>query len=471
MKTARTIVLTGAAGGMGAEFVKRSLDNGDTVIATDSSDEALENLSSKLANAQLLTRSADITREQDTEDLVAFAKERSGHIDVPTSSPARPSSSMAATKCSEQKDLPMTDLFSPLRIGTLDLPNRILMSAMTRTRATDDDVPTEVMAEYFAQRAGAGLIVTDCTAVSAQARGVIHGPGIWRKDQIAGWRKVVDRVHRAGGHIFCQIWHCGRVAHPDMRGGDVPVAPSPIPAIGDFFLPSGRVDFPVPRELDIEEIPGIIHDFAQATRNARAAGFDGVELHGANGYLQDQFLQDGSNKRTDSYGGSAENRARLMIETTQAMLDAWDAAHVGVRLSPSSYLYGVDDSDKRETFGVVIDRLNALGIAYLTLLEPNAKDAGNGVQIERVADTFRSKVTVALIVNTGFDKAKGNSFIAERKADAVTFGVPYIANPDLVARFRTDAPLNKPDPSTFYGEGAKGYTDYPALDAPRGATA
>jgi N-ethylmaleimide reductase len=264
----------------------------------------------------------------------------------------------------------MTDLFSPIRIGALELPNRIWMSAMTRTRATEDNVPTEVMADYFAQRAGAGLIVTDCTAVSDQARGVIRGPGIWRDDQIAGWRKVTDRVHRAGGRIFCQIWHCGRVAHPDMRGGDMPVAPSPIPATGDFFLPSGRVDFPVPRELRVEEIPGIVQDFAQATWNARAAGFDGVELHGANGYLHDEFLQDGSNKRTDAYGGSAENRARLMIETTRAMIHAWDAAHVGVRLSPSTTLYGVDDSNKRETFGKVIDQLNALGVAYLTLLEP-----------------------------------------------------------------------------------------------------
>jgi N-ethylmaleimide reductase len=357
----------------------------------------------------------------------------------------------------------MTNLFSPVRMGALDLPNRILMSAMTRTRATADNVPTDLMAEYFAQRASAGLIVTDCTAVSPQARGVIRGPGIWRDDQIEGWRKVTRRVHEAGGRIVCQIWHCGRVAHPDMRDGEAPVAPSPIPATGDFFLPSGRVDFPVPRELALDEIPGIIEDFAQATRNARAAGFDGVELHGANGYLHDQFLQDGSNKRTDAYGGSAENRARLMVETTQAMIAAWDASCVGVRLSPSSYLYGADDCHKRETFGTVIDQLNGLGLAYLTLLEPNAKDAERGVQIPNVAETFRAQVTVPLIVNTGFDKAKGDRVLASGLADAVAFGVPYIANADLVARFRKDAPLNKPDPSTFYGEGRKGYTDYPAL--------
>jgi N-ethylmaleimide reductase len=359
----------------------------------------------------------------------------------------------------------MTDLFSSVRLGALELPNRIAMSAMTRTRATTNSVPTELMAEYFAQRASAGLIVTDCTAVSEQAVGVIRGPGIWRDDQIEGWRKVTRRVHEAGGRIVCQIWHCGRVAHPDMRGGAEPVAPSPIPATGDFFLPSGRVDFPVPRELRLDEIPGIIETFAQATRNVRSAGFDGVELHAANGYLHDQFLQDGSNKRTDAYGGSAMNRARLIVETTQAMIAAWDAGHVGVRLSPSSYLYGVDDSNKHETFGTAIDELNSLGIGFLTLLEPNAKDAEKGVQIAQVAETFRDRVTVPLIVNTGFDKAKGNRILAERKADAVAFGVPYIANPDLVARFREDAPLNKPDPTTFYGEGPKGYTDYPALSS------
>lgn len=357
----------------------------------------------------------------------------------------------------------MTDLFSPLRIGRLDLPNRIWMSAMTRTRATEDNVPTKLMADYFAQRADAGLIVTDCTAVSKQARGVIRGPGIWRDDQIAGWRTVSDRVHDAGGRIFCQLWHCGRVSHPDIREGDPPVAPSAIAATGEFVLTSGKVDFPVPRELGTDEIPGIIADFAQATRNAQAAGFDGVELHGANGYLHDQFLQDGSNKRIDAYGGSPENRARLMIETAQAMIGAWDAAHVGVRLSPSSYLYGVDDSNKRETFGTVIEKLNALGIAYLTLLEANAKDAERGVQIGHVADTFRTQITVPLIVNTGFDKPKGNAVIADGQADAVAFGVPFIANPDLVDRLSTDALLNKPDPATFYGVGPKGYTDYPAL--------
>jgi N-ethylmaleimide reductase len=230
----------------------------------------------------------------------------------------------------------MPDLFSPFQLSDLHLSNRIVMSAMTRTRASEDGVPTDLMRDYYVQRASAGLIVTECTQVSDQGHGIIRCPGLHRDDQVAGWRKVTDAVHAAGGRIICQIWHCGRVAHPGMRGGEQPVAPSPIPATGDFFLPSGRVEFPVPRDLRLDEIPGIVASFAAATRNARAAGFDGVELHGANGYLQGQFLQDGSNHRRDAYGGSVENRARLMLETADAMIGAWDAAHVGVRLSPSS---------------------------------------------------------------------------------------------------------------------------------------
>jgi N-ethylmaleimide reductase len=359
----------------------------------------------------------------------------------------------------------MPNLFDTFDLHGLKLPNRIVMSAMTRTRATDDGVPTDVMRDYYVQRASAGLMVTECTQISTQAHGIIRAPGLHRADQIAAWRSVTDAVHAAGGRIYCQIWHCGRVAHPDMRGGELPVAPSAIPATGDFFLPTGRVEFPIPRELKIEEIAPIVEEFAEATRNARKAGFDGVELHGANGYLQDQFLEDGSNHRTDAYGGAVENRARLMLETATAMIDAWSADRIGVRLSPSSYLYGVDDSNKLDTFGYVVRALDTLRVGYLCLLEPNAKDAERGVQIGNVAETFRPMTTVPIIVNTGFDKAKANAVLASGNADLVAFGVPYIANPDLVGRLRSDAPLNKPDPSTFYGVGPKGYTDYPALHA------
>lgn len=360
----------------------------------------------------------------------------------------------------------MTNLFDPFDLPGLRLPNRIVMSPMTRTRASDSDVATDLMAEYYVQRATAGLLVTECTQVSDQGHGIIRAPGIHRPDQVVAWRKVTDAVHAAGGRIYCQIWHCGRVAHPDMRGGVLPVGPSPIPATGDFFLPSGRVDFPVPRALGIEEISAIVADFAAATRNAREAGFDGVELHGGNGYLLDQFLQDGSNHRTDGYGGPSEHRGRLMLETVAAMIAAWSADRVGVRLSPSSTLYGMDDSDKRATFGYIVRALDALKVGYLHLTEPNAKViAAGGVQIQHVAELFRPMTSVPIIVNTGFDKAKGNAVIAAGHADLVAFGVPYIANPDLVERFRIDAPLNKPDPSTFYGVGPKGFTDYPVLAA------
>ena len=359
----------------------------------------------------------------------------------------------------------MPDLFDGFDLKGLALPNRIVMSAMTRTRATDDGIPTDLMRDYYVQRASAGLIVTECTQVSDQGHGIIRCPGLHRDDQVAGWRRITDAVHAAGGRIYCQLWHCGRVAHPDMRGGKAPVAPSPIAATGDFFLPSGRVDFPVPRELAVAEIPGIVASFAQATRNAREAGFDGVELHGANGYLQDQFLQDGSNKRTDAYGGPVENRARLMLETAAAMIGAWSAERTGVRLAPSSFLYGVDDSDKLATFGHVVRALDAMRIGYLCVLEPNAKDAERGVQIRQVAATFRPMTSVPIIVNTGFDKAKADTVLAAGDADLVAFGVPYIANPDLVARLHAGAPLNKPDPSKFYGEGPQGYTDYPSLAA------
>jgi N-ethylmaleimide reductase len=359
----------------------------------------------------------------------------------------------------------MPTLFDSFDLHGLRLPNRILMSPKTRTRAREDGVPTDLMRDYYVQRASAGLIITECTQVSDQGHGIIRAPGIHRQDQIDGWRRITDAVHAAGGRIYCQIWHCGRVADPGMRGGELPVAPSPIPATGDFFLPTGRVEFPVPRELRIEEIAPIVADFAQATRNAREAGFDGVELHGANGYLQDQFPQDGSNERVDAYGGPIENRARLMLETAKAMIGAWSAERVGVRLSPSSRLYGADDSNKLATFSYIIKELNALRVGYLHLTEPNAAALKGGVQIPNVVETFRPLISVPIIVNTGFTKAKGDAVLAAHNADFVAFGVPFLGNPDLPERLRRDAPYNKPNPTLFYGAGAEGYTNYPALTA------
>jgi N-ethylmaleimide reductase len=359
----------------------------------------------------------------------------------------------------------MSDLFTPMDLHGLTLSNRVWMSAMTRARATPNNIPTPLMAEYYAQRASAGLIVTECTAVSEQGKGVINGPGLWREDQIEGWRKVTDAVHRARGHIYCQLWHCGRVAHPEMRGGALPVAPSPMPASGKFKLPDREVDFPIPRELAADEVQPIIADFATATRNARDAGFDGVELHAANGYLHDQFLQSVSNKRTDAWGGPVENRARLILETIETMAAEWSMERVGVRLGPSISLYGMGDSDPLDTFSYVVRELDRRRVGCITMLEPNQKDLEKGVAIERVARTFRLMTSVPFVANTGFDKANGTGILQSSDADAIAYGSLYIANPDLVARFRTDAPLNKPDPATFYNGGPKGYTDYRALAA------
>lgn len=358
----------------------------------------------------------------------------------------------------------MSALFEAFSLDGMTLPNRMVMAPMTRTRASEDGVPGDLMREYYTQRASAGLIVSECTEVSDQAHGIIHAPGMHRPDQVAGWRRVVDAVHAAGGRIYNQLWHCGRSAHPDMRGGEAPVGPSPIAAAGEFFLPSGRVPYPVPRELAASEISGIVEDFTRAAQSAKDAGFDGVELHGAFGYLQDEFLQDGSNKRADGYGGSIPNRARLMLETFEAMAGVWGADGVGVKLSPSNRLTGMFDSDGRATFGYVIKALDGLGAGYLHLMEPNANDLKTGtVQIEHVAETFRPMISRPLIANGGFDKAKAQAMLEAGISDLVSFGVPFIANPDLPRRYDADTPLNPPDPATFYGSGPCGYTDYPAL--------
>jgi N-ethylmaleimide reductase len=358
----------------------------------------------------------------------------------------------------------MTNVFDPFDLHGLMLPNRTVMAPMTRTRATETGVPTELMRDYYVQRASAGLIITECTQVSDQGHGIIRAPGLHRQDQVAGWRHITDAVHAAGGRIYNQLWHCGRVSHPDIRGGELPVSASAIAAEGQFYLPTGPASYPLPRALETSEISGIVNDFAHAAQLAKEAGFDGVELHGAFGYLPDQFLQDGTNHRTDQYGGSVANRARFMIEVVEALIGVWGQERVGVKLSPSNRFYGMFDSSAHDTFGHVITALNTRGVGYLHLMEPNANDLNSGtVQIENVAQTFRPLISVPLIVNGGLNQAKADTVLDAKLADLVSFGVPYIANPDLVERFRRDAPMNAPDPSTFYGEGAKGYTDYPAL--------
>ncbi len=358
----------------------------------------------------------------------------------------------------------MTDLFDTFDLNGAILPNRIVMAPMTRTRATKDAIPTDLMREYYVQRAAAGLIVTECTQISEDANGIIRAPGIHNDTQIAEWRKITDAVHAAGGRIISQIWHPGRASHPDIMGGKAPVAPSPIAASGEFFLPSGKVPFTVPRELGIDELPGIVENFAQAARNAREAGFDGVEIHAANGYLLQQFLESGSNKRTDAYGGTIENRARLTLEVVDAVVATWDADHTGVRLSPAGVHYGEDGEDRPGDYDYLLRQLADRKVGYLHMVGPNkaSYDAGP-VQIEDVPGFTRARYAGPVIVNSGYDKEKANAVLARGDADLVAFGVPFIANPDLVTRLETDADYNKPDPSTFYGVGPKGYTDYPTL--------
>ncbi len=356
-------------------------------------------------------------------------------------------------------------LFQPFRHGAIDAPNRIVMAPMTRTRATDARVPTAMMAEYYAQRASAGLIVTECAAVSPDSAGIIRAPGLYNDAQVAGWRLVTDSVHAAGGRIFCQLWHGGRCSHVSLQpNGEAPVAPSAVAAEGVIFTPDGRVPYSLPRALDIAEIGNIVGAFGDATRRAREAGFDGVELHGAYGYLPDQFLQDGSNRRTDAYGGTLENRARFLFEVVDKLVDAWDADHVGVKISPSNTSYGISDSDPLATFSHAIKGLSARGIAYLHLMEPDKSDLDKGiVKVPQVIDTFRPMFDGPIIGNGGFDLDRANAAIAAGKVEMVSFGKLFVANPDLPARFAAGADFNPPDFATFYGEGPKGYIDYPAF--------
>lgn len=361
-----------------------------------------------------------------------------------------------------------TDLFTPYDLQGLGLPNRMVMAPMTRTRSGDDGVQGPMNTEYYAQRATAGLIVTECTAVSSQSGGILRAPGMHTDAQEAGWRAVVDGVHQAGGRIYLQIWHCGRISHPSLQpDGLPPVAPSAIAASGEIFTPQGRQPYPVPRALEFNEIAPIVQAFGDAAARARRAGFDGVELHGAFGYLPDQFLQDGTNQRTDGYGGSVANRARFMLEVAEAMVGVWRAERIGVKLSPSARTYGQQDSDGLATYSYVVRALDWLGVGYVHLMEPSPADLKTGtVQLREVTAVFRPLFSRTVITNGGYDKPRATAALAAGSADLVSFGVPYLANPDLAARFRHDPPpLNAPDPATFYGEGPGGYTDYPALAA------
>ncbi len=354
-------------------------------------------------------------------------------------------------------------LFEPCACGALTLPNRVVMAPMTRNRAGEGNVPHALNVEYYAQRASAGLIITEASQVSAQGVGYPGTPGIHSDAQVAGWQLVTDAVHAAGGRIFLQLWHVGRVSHPSLQpDGGLPVAPSAIAPQGEGMTYSGPQPFVTPRALEIEEIPGIVEAFRQGVVNARRAGFDGVEVHGANGYLLDQFLRDGSNRRSDRYGGSVENRTRFLLEVVEAVCGAWEPARVGVRLSPLNAFNTMSDSDPAGTFRHAAGALGAFGLAYLHVVE--ASISPDGV-VPQPFDYRGLKVAFGgvYMANGGYDRARAEAALTEGRADLVSFGVLFLANPDLPERLRRGGPYNAPDLSTFYGGGAEGYTDYPAL--------
>lgn len=348
------------------------------------------------------------------------------------------------------------NLFSPIRVGDLDLPNRIFMAPLTRARSGPTRVPNDLMVEYYRQRAGAGLILTEATVVSAQGVGYADTPGIWSQEQVEGWKKVTQAVHEAGGHIFLQLWHVGRISHPTFLNGELPVAPSAIAPTGRVSLIRPETPYVVPRALRLDEIPGVIESFRLGAVNAKAAGFDGVEIHGANGYLLDQFLQDKSNQRNDQYGGSIENRARLMLEVTDAVISVWGSQRVGMHLAPRGDSHDMGDSDRLATFGYVASELGKRNIAFIAAREKMGPD--------RIGHHLKQKFGGIFVANEGHDLHSGNALIASGEADAVAYGKLFIANPDLPERFAQGTELNAPDPQTFYAPGAKGYTDYPALE-------
>jgi N-ethylmaleimide reductase len=356
----------------------------------------------------------------------------------------------------------LSHLLSALQVGALKLPNRILMAPLTRCRADQDHVPTPLMAEYYSQRASAGLIIAEATAVMPGCSAFGTEPGIHNDAQVAGWKHVTDAVHAKGGRIVLQLWHGGRACHPLLNNGAIPVAPSAIPITNDeVHTPQGKVPYVTPRALEDDEIPTIIAGFQSAAENARTAGFDGIEIHGANGYLLDEFLRDGSNQRSGAYGGSVENRARLMLEVLEATIDVWGSDRVGLRLSPLNSYNSMKDSDPIGTFTWLAARLNDYNLAYLHVMRADFL----GEQQGDVLTPIRQSYNGVLVGNTGYTAEEAEQAIANGQLDATAFGTAFLANPDLPNRFAQNAPLNSPDPSKFYSPGAPGYTDYPFLAA------
>lgn len=350
----------------------------------------------------------------------------------------------------------MASLFEPIEIGDITLPNRVVMAPMTRNRADDQDAPHDLNVEYYRQRASAGLIVTEASQVSPQGKGYPRTPGIYSDAQVTGWRRVTDAVHAAGGRIFLQLWHVGRISHLSLQPGNaLPVAPSAIAPEGDVFTDEGPKPFVTPRALAIDEIPGVVAQFRHGAAKAKEAGFDGVELHGANGYLIDQFLRDGSNRRSDAYGGPVENRVRFLREVVEAVLEVWTPGRVGVRISPTGTFNSMSDSDPARTFGHAAEVLSRYGLAYLHVVE-DSSDFDWAALKERFKGAY--------MANGGYDRPKAETVLASGRADLVSFGTPFISNPDLVVRLQHAAPLAEADRATFYGGDHRGYIDYPSLD-------
>lgn len=366
-------------------------------------------------------------------------------------------------------------LFQELELGALTLPNRVLMAPLTRSRSSQPgDIPNDMNARYYRQRASAGLIISEAAQVSPQGKGYAFTPGIHSAEQIEGWRKVTDAVHAAGGRILLQLWHVGRISHPGLQpDGALPVAPSAIRPKAQTYISadSGMVDIPEPRALETGELPGIVEQFRQGAANAKAAGFDGVEIHAANGYLIDQFLRSRSNRRGDAYGGSAENRCRLALEITEAVTGVWGRERVGIRVSPTGSFNDMYDDNPVETYGVLARGLDRLGIAFIEVVEDSFQGNNASGRPEEVIDAIRAGFGGRYIANGGYSAGEARQRIESGRADAVTFGRLFIANPDLPERFAQNAALNEWDESTFYGGDERGYTDYPTLDEVRERTA
>lgn len=349
----------------------------------------------------------------------------------------------------------MSLLFEPLQLGDLTLSNRIFMAPLTRCRAIEGRIPNALMAEYYAQRASAGLILSEATSVNAMGVGYPDTPGIWHDEQVQGWRLVTNAVHQAGGRIFCQLWHVGRISAPLYLNGQQPVSASAVKPAGHVSLVRPAQDFVTPKALTFDDIQQTIADYRQAAINAKAAGFDGVHLHAANGYLIDQFLQDKTNRRDDDYGGSIENRARFLLAIVDACIEVWGPSRVAVHLAPRMDAHDMGDSNAKALFGFVANALRKRQIGFISTREYAADDS--------LTPYLKQQFQGLVVANERFDKAQAQQWLSEGKADAIAFGVPFIANPDLPARLQADAPLNPPRKTLFYGQGPEGYTDYPAM--------